>query len=238
MHILITRPEADAAPLAAMLQKLGHRVSVEPLLKVIYHDRPHVDLGGVQALLFTSANGLRAFARLDARRDIAAFAVGDATARACREAGFQQIFTAGGDVNQLGRLISEKLKPEGGRLIHIAGSAVAGDLQGDLASLGFDVAREIFYETVTATELSSATLEKIAQGQIDLILFYSPRTAATFADLISRHQAEPYLGKIIAACLSNSVKDVLHLLPWQRIVAAKHPTQQDLLAAVGIKILN
>ncbi len=34
MHLLITRPEPDAAELKSRLVALGHEVSVEPLLRI------------------------------------------------------------------------------------------------------------------------------------------------------------------------------------------------------------
>ena len=48
-------------------------------------------LDGVQAVLFTSANGVRAFAAATTRRGFRAFAVGDATAAAARAAGFADV---------------------------------------------------------------------------------------------------------------------------------------------------
>lgn len=235
MHILITRPESDAQALARELATLGHEVTVEPLLQVIFPTLPAPGLDGVQALLFTSANGVRAFARLETRRDIATFAVGEATAREARRAGFGTVTAAGGDVASLGETVAKKLDPSGGRLIHIAGSVQAGDLKGDLAARGYRVDRAVLYETLEAKALSPSTVEKIKEGKIDIILFFSPRTAQTFVKLVATHKIGDYLDKTIAASLSISVRDILHSLPWRRIVVAKRPALDDLLAAAGIK---
>jgi hypothetical protein len=89
---LITRPEEDARPLAEALAARGVATVIEPLLAI--RPLPEAasdlakDLAGVQALLFTSANGARAFAELSPRRDIGVLAVGDATASAARGLGF------------------------------------------------------------------------------------------------------------------------------------------------------
>jgi len=72
--ILITRPEEDAKPLADALAERGIASVIEPLLAI--RTLPETaaplaeDLAGVQAILFTSANGVRAFAELSHRRDI------------------------------------------------------------------------------------------------------------------------------------------------------------------------
>ncbi|HYV87158.1 MAG TPA: uroporphyrinogen-III synthase, partial [Candidatus Polarisedimenticolia bacterium] len=130
--ILITRPEEDAKPLADALAARGISTLIEPLLAIrVLADAAGPlaeDLAGVQAILFTSANGVRAFGELSARRDIGVLAVGDATAAMARSAGFTAVESAAGDVGDLVRLTKQRLKPEGGPLFHAAGSAVAGDL--------------------------------------------------------------------------------------------------------------
>ncbi len=70
MRVLVTRPEEDAGALVAALAARGHETLVEPMLTVgpVPGVTPPLDLEGVQALLFTSANGVRALARLAERR--------------------------------------------------------------------------------------------------------------------------------------------------------------------------
>ena len=184
---LITRPEEDARPLAEALAARGVATVIEPLLAI--RPLPEAaadlakDLAGVQALLFTSANGVRAFAELSPRRDIGVLAVGDATASTARGLGFTAVESAGGDVQALARLVKQRLKPAGGPLFHAAGSAVAGDLAERLAADGFDLRRRMLYESATATALSPEALAALKQGRIDLVLLFSPRTAVTFTEL-------------------------------------------------------
>src|ERR1700674_2648248 len=109
---LVTRPEEDAKPLAEALAGRGIATVIEPLLAI----RPLPEaaegltkgLAGVQALLFTSANGARAFAALSPRRDIGVLAVGDATATVARSLGFAAVESASGDVQDLVRLAKER----------------------------------------------------------------------------------------------------------------------------------
>ena len=112
LRALVTRPEEDAAPLAAALAERGIEVTVEPLLAIRPIADAPIDLAGVQALLFTSANGARCFAALAAERGIAGwrelpvFTVGDASAAAARAAGFGRVESAGGDTVTLTGMIS------------------------------------------------------------------------------------------------------------------------------------
>src|SRR5438552_1958740 len=98
MLALVTRPVEDTGPLAASLAARGVVAVSEPLLAIRRIAGAAPDLEGIQALLFTSANGARAFAATVARRDLPVFAVGEATAEAARLLGFANVASAGGAV--------------------------------------------------------------------------------------------------------------------------------------------
>jgi uroporphyrinogen-III synthase len=237
LHALVTRPEEDAAPLAAALAERGIEVTIEPLLAIHPVPDAPVDLQGVQALLFTSANGARSFAALAAARDLsgwrelAVFAVGDASATAARDAGFTRVESAGGDVAALARLVIDRLDPKAGALFHAAGSAVAGDLAGVLGGAGFAVRREMLYEAKPAQQLSPATATALANRGFDLVLFFSPRTATTFVAL-TRAAGEAVVEGCAAAaatCLSPAVAAAAGELPWREVQTAARPELPALL---------
>ena len=71
MRVLVTRPEDDARETAVRLKALGHEPILAPLISIRFIDGPDIDLAGVQALIATSSNGVRALARRTSRRDIA-----------------------------------------------------------------------------------------------------------------------------------------------------------------------
>ena len=120
MHVLITRPGDDGARLADTLRSMGHDPLFEPLLTIRQFDGSPLDLSGVQAILATSANGVRAIASRNTERQIPLYAVGDATARSAKEAGFLDVSSASGDVTALAALVREKLDPAKGPLVHVA----------------------------------------------------------------------------------------------------------------------
>src|SRR5579862_5078123 len=143
---LVTRPRAEAAELAEALAERGIAAIVEPLLDIRYRDMPAPDLAGTQAVLCTSANGVRALARLSRERGLPLFAVGAATASRARAEGFLRVESADGAVDDLVRLVCGRLNPAAGHLLHVAGSVVAGDLAGELCARGFAVERALLYE--------------------------------------------------------------------------------------------
>ena len=62
--ILLTRPLADCQKLSGELTDMGYKTMFEPLMEIKFFDDIAIDLTDMQALLFTSANGVAAFARL------------------------------------------------------------------------------------------------------------------------------------------------------------------------------
>ena len=233
MRVLITRPRADAEKLAAILRAQGVESVVAPLLTIRALPSATVDLEGVQALLFTSANGVRAFARRSGARGLPVFAVGDATAQAAREAGFERVESASGAVDDLAALVRGRLDPAQGALVHAAGADVAGDLAGTLAGAGFAVRRITLYRAVRARRLPVAAARALAEGTLDAVLFFSPRSAATFVSLAAQAGVEPALARLDALCLSEAVAEVARRVAWRAVTVAAHPDQPALLQLVG-----
>src|SRR6266576_2292959 len=84
MRLLVTRPHDDAVSFAELLRARGHIPIVAPIMDVRPHDGPPIALEGVQALLATSANGVRALTLRTRKRNIALYAVGPQTAEAAK----------------------------------------------------------------------------------------------------------------------------------------------------------
>jgi uroporphyrinogen-III synthase len=232
MRALVTRPIEDAEPLADALRARGIEPVIEPLLIIKPLPAALPALDGVRALLFTSANGVRAFAAASERRDPPVLAVGPSTADAARAAGFAQVESADGDVSALAERVAARVPPGEGKLLHVAGSAVAGDLSAQLAARGYAVERVALYEAVPADALSPAVADDLAAGRIDWVLLFSPRTAATFARLVRAAGRADALKRCAAVCLSAAVAEAVATLPWHTVRIATKPDQANLLALV------
>lgn len=236
MHLLVTRPRKDAEALAQVLQARGHGVTVDPLMSIEFHPETPLTRTGVQALLITSANGLRAMKR---RTDFSEWlklplvAVGPTTAALARDAGFPSVFEAAGDVVSLVQLVRQKLEPDGGPLLHIAGTIVAGDLKGALEADGFWIERAVLYEAKTAASLSEKTIEGLHSGAIDGVLLYSKRSAETFVDLCRLAGLTDHLSGLNAYCLSANAALPLQNIGLQGIHVASAPNEADLLSLLG-----
>lgn len=229
MRFLITRPEEDAAPLAQAVRALGHESLIDSMLRITAFDDVQLDTDGVQALLFSSANGVRAFSDISLNRRVPVYTVGEASAAVARDMGFHRVFAAGGDLAGLAQLVAASLKPEEGILMHVSGTVVARELKDLLQKDGFNVFRVRLYESEPATQLSGSTIAHFGKGELDGVLFYSPRTAQIFSDLVIENRLTEACRRIRALCLSETVAEVADKLPWRQVKVASAPTQAAML---------
>lgn len=223
MRVAITRTQPDAEQTAERLRMRGGSPVIAPLLTIV----PcafDTNVSGAQALIFSSANGVRSFPNVQQASALKVLAVGDTTAETAREAGFQDVRSASGDVAALTALAASALDPAAGKIIHISGRHAAGDLAGELSKAGFTVERRIAYAAIAATELPPALTQPL-----DVILFHSARAAEVFVSLGAPNAAE-----LTAACLSPAVAAKAEQVPWKRIIVAPAPREEALLdAALG-----
>jgi uroporphyrinogen-III synthase len=236
MKALVTRPELDAAPVAAALRARGIEPVPAPMLRI----EPELEgvarlagmLAGVQAVLFTSANGVRAFVRASARFELPVFCVGEATAAAARIAGFRTVASADGDVADLAALVGARLAPGNGALLHASSLDTAGDLAGDLARQGFTVRPIALYRAIAAETLPPDADAALRRGEIALALFFSPRTARSFVRLARAAGLAEQCSKMTALALSRNVAAALSELPWRATVTAAAPSLSAMLTAL------
>lgn len=234
--VLVTRPWADAEPLARKLQAIGVRPVIEPVLSI----EPVVAVPFVvtaeTVFAVTSANGARALARHlgdDAGRAAAVFAVGDGTADCLRALGFARVTSASGDVDALFALMAGALDRATARIVHVSGADAAGDLVGRLGRAGFRADRHVLYRAVPAARFSEAARRLFAEKALAVILLFSPRTGAGFVRLVNRDELGPACRSIMAVCLSPRVAAAVDVLPWRGIVVAAQPTQDALIDEVA-----
>ena len=215
LNVWITRAQPGAEATAARVRALGHAPLVLPLLAVQPVPDVQVDLAGVRALAFTSANGLRAFAQACPDRSLQVFAVGAATAQAAREAGFRQVLSADGDVEALAEGIAARRAEIGGVVLHPGAAEPAGDLAGALARVKVEVRPLTLYDTVPV---------RLDPGQVsqlpgmDVALVHSPKAARTLAGVL-RARPQPQLrilglSKAVLAPLAGTASAGLASAPF------------------------
>jgi uroporphyrinogen-III synthase len=184
--IWITRAQPGADSTAERVRALGHEPVVVPLLAVKVLEGVEIDLSGIGALAFTSANGVRAFADSCRERSLRVFAVGQATAQTARAAGFHSVLSTDGDVDVLAAGIAARKNEIRGAILHPGAAEPAGDLAGALEAHGIETRRLVLYETADV-ELRQAEAEALTQSHVALV--HSPRAAQVLAKLLKAHPA-------------------------------------------------
>ena len=219
MRVWVTRAEPGASATAKRLRAAGHDPLVAPLLAIRFL-APLMDLNGVAALAFTSANGVRAFSALSEDRALPVFAVGDATAQAARAAGFARVRSASGDVRGLAALIEAERAGLPGEVLHPGARALAGDLAGTLTAAAVSARAVAVYEAAPAA-LSAETLAVLPS--LDAVLIHSPRAAQLLAETAAPRTLR-------ACCISAAAAAPLAGAGFRRIDVAARPDEESLLA--------
>ena len=231
---LITRPAHEATHLASLLQARGIDSVLAPVIRIVPLPDVSIDLEGVQALLFTSANGVRTFTRLENMRALPVLAVGEITAEAAREAGFALVESADGNAEALGRLAKDRLDPAAGALLHGAGMHLAGELRAGLETEGFEVRQVALYEAEAVDHLPGPAVEALTDGTLDGVMFFSPRSAEIFGTLAEAAGLTGQLARLTALCLSTEVAARLTqaggTAAWGGIRTAARPDRASMLA--------
>ncbi len=233
MRVLVTRPRGDAEETAAILGARGHEAVIAPVLDIRECAGADIALDGVQAILVTSANGIRALAKRVRRRDVKVLAVGAQSAEAARDAGFGDVEHAAGDAAALAALAAARLAPGDGVLLHAAGAETRGALAETLRAKGFTLRREVLYEAVAAEALPAAARDALAGNRLDAALFYSPRTARIFATLVVRAGLQDACRAVAALCISQAAAEPLKPVAFRAVRVASRPNQDALLALLA-----
>lgn len=226
--ILVTRAEPGAAETAERLADLGYRPIVSPVLAIApLSPAPELDLADICGLIFTSANGVRAFAGMSRRRDLPAWCVGPATEAAAAEAGFARIECAHGDADALVAYILGQDSGEG-TLLHIANDAAAGQVARRLSEAGRPARFLALYTTRPQATLALEAATAFGTGTIRAVLIHSAKGAEAFAALADGVD----LGAVSLVAVSQRAAGPARHLGFARVLVAGAPNESALLNAL------
>jgi uroporphyrinogen-III synthase len=227
MRVLVTRP--DPARTAQALRARGHSAVVAPLMRI---EAIEAAFGGpFAAVLLTSANAARALSahpRRAALLGLPAVAVGARSAEAAREAGFAQVESADGALGDLVARVTRRFA--GQRLLYLAGADRSGDLAGDLAPHGIAVETAVVYRAAAVAALPQEAARALSAREIDAVLHYSARSAATLLQLAGPVGVLNTVIRLAHYCLSDEVAAPLRAAGAGRVHAAMVPTEAGLMA--------
>ncbi len=232
MAILVTRPAPDNEKTAAALRARGYKVLLSPMLRfedIPFHDEDDAAYDGV---VVTSANAIRAIADHPSRMHLfklPAFAVGEQTAAAARDAGFTDVISGKANAGALGDLIAKKgsagkLK-KGATLCYLAGADLAHDLAADLGARGFTIITHTTYRMVPVAGFAAHVADAFRAGGIAAVLHYSRRSARAYLDAARQDGVEISALSLPQCCISETVAGVLREAGAMQVAAARTPDE-------------
>lgn len=227
--ILITRPYEDALKTATKLEEQGYSVLIDPMMTIERKAVPSL-VRKPTTIIFTSRHGVWHCPPEILKAQPIVYSVGASTANVAKQVGFHYIRSAAGTVEELFKYIQQSQGNENIECLHICGEDKVGDLSAKLTAKGYPTDELEVYKAVAAEDLSSQSCAGLERGEITSVLFYSPRTADIFLNLILKRQMSTLLKNVTALCLSAEVANKLRLDEWADIKIAQKPTQQHLLA--------
>lgn len=229
MNVLITRPEPQATLTYNKLMSAGFAVISEPC-QIVKPIESVLQPAG--AYIITSQKGVDHGLKHVADKDAVIFAVGDKTAQAAEDLGFNVIFSADGDSQSLVEVILSRWEPDYGNLLHLSGAEISTDISALLSAIGYSADRTTVYEAVTIENPSKSTIAAINNKEIDTVLFYSAQAVTIFNQWMEQAGLEGALETMQAIVMSDRIAQRLGN-QWKSIKIAESKHEDAL-----IKLLN
>jgi len=217
MHVLFTRPLEDCQEIMVKFQLLGHEVSHMPLIYVEKKNYEEVNFENFKGIIFTSTNAIKFLNLKKINKKINCFCVGNATEKKARNSGFQNTFSAEGNVNNLKELILQNFNSSDGKLLYVSGEIVSNELDKKLIFEGYDVKRIVNYTTKHVEKLNEDFVEKIKMKMPNIVYIYSQNSAVSFLNLIKNYNLGNLLMDTNLMCISEKTSSVLNEIKWKKI---------------------
>ncbi|MDA7831460.1 uroporphyrinogen-III synthase [Candidatus Pelagibacter sp.] len=217
MHILFTRPLDDCHEMILKFQTLGHEISHLPLINIegLKHEPPNYS--EFKGIIFTSTNAIKFLDIKNIDKKLKCFCVGNATEKKARSVGFQNVFAAEGNVNNLKELILQNFKSSEGKLIYISGEIISSDLDKELISSGYTIERLINYRANAIEKYDEDFIEKLKLKMPEITYIYSQNSAINFLKVIKNYQLETLWMNTNLMCIGEKTSSILNEIKWKKI---------------------
>ena len=217
MHILFTRPLDDCHEMILKFQKLGHNISHLPLISIEGLKYRSLNYSDFKGIIFTSSNAIKFLDIKDIDKSIICFCVGSATEKKARSSGFQNVFAADGNVDNLKELILLNFNHLEGKLLYVSGEIVSSNLDGELHSDGYNIDRVINYRANPIEKYDQNFIENLKLKIPEIVYIYSLNSAINFLKVIKDYQLETSWMETNLMCIGEKTSSVLNEIKWKKI---------------------
>ena len=217
MHILLTRPLEDCSEMIVKFKSLGNQVSHLPLLRIIKVNYEQINFSDFKGIIFTSANSVKFLNLRDINKNILCFCVGSATEKKARSVGFQNVFAAEGNVENLKELLLQNFNQKDGSLIYISGETISIDLDQQLLKEGYNIKRIINYKTSHNQNFDNEFVKQLKLNMPDMVYVYSQNSALSLLNFIKIYQLESLWMDTNLMCIGEKTSSILNEIKWKKI---------------------
>ena len=217
MHILLTRPLEDCSEMIIKFKSMGYQVSHLPLLNIDKVDYEEINFAEYKGIIFTSANAVKFLEYRQIDKKILCFCVGSATEKKARSAGFQNVITAEGNVENLKELVLQNFDQKNGKLIYVSGETISVDLDQQLIREGYNIKRIINYKTNHNQKFDENFVKELKLKIPDMVYIYSQNSALSFINFIKVHQSETLWMNTNLMCIGEKTSSILNEIKWKKI---------------------
>ena len=217
MHILLTRPLEDSREMILKFKSLGHEISHMPLISIEGIKYEDLNFSDFKGIIFTSSNAIKFLDTKSVDKKINCFCVGSATESKAKSIGFQNIFAADGNVNNLKELILQNFNSSDGKLLYASGEIISNDLDQILISEGYNIQRIINYKANPVEKFSDTFIEKLKLNIPEIAYIYSQNSAISFLNLIKNYELINLWMDTNLMCIGEKTSAVLNEIKWKKI---------------------
>jgi uroporphyrinogen-III synthase len=217
MHILFTRPLEDCHEMILKFQSLGHEISHLPLINIegLKYEVPNYS--EFEGIIFTSTNAIKFLDVKDIDKKLKCFCVGSATEKKARSIGFQNVFAAEGNVNNLKELILQNFNTSQGKLLYVSGEIISSNVDKELILNGYTIERVINYRANSIEKYDEVFIEKLKLKMPEITYVYSQNSAINFLKMIKNYQLETLWMNTNLMCMGEKTSSILNEIKWKKI---------------------
>ena len=232
LSVLITRPVGEAEDYAGELEEYGFKTFLAPMLMISPLSFEVFD--DFDVLIFTSAQGVRVYFEGGGLVKGQAICVGKYTAREARAVGFNDVLDIAGTgkdiVNHIADTNTDQSVPSL-RYIHVGGKNVAYPIAQELSAAGFQCVHVPVYDAPAVDAIPDDVVHAMRENSVDVITFFSKRTAETFLDLVKTQNLQDTLNTIKCLSISDAVLECVRFYKyeWNELYVSSKPDRAGML---------
>lgn len=220
--LLLTRPYQQSLQMGAFLKEADIPFFIEPMLTIVPLKR--VALEGYDTLIITSQNALEILSNLPLSINI--YCVGESLRDSLKEKGVLSVNAFDSSLNlveHLKKYPSTHFK----KILYAAGQSRTIEMESILKPLGYNIETEVLYRTDPPNEFSKPLINLLEKNIIQMVCFFSQKTAESFIDLMRRHHIDKLYPSLIAFSFSEAISKTLRPLAWKEILTTSRPSMNS-----------